>query len=140
MASLLRRVKWFRVASSVSLLPVFVCIFPLRLLILCDQERLQNVTDTVGIHLYGGVYSTLRGSSKIHVLQSLVCIIRFAAVSAAHSWPLRGKVNVPLYGPSDGDVELQVFFMKHSSKERSASLTPNIFFFYHLIEFILQGL
>lgn len=45
------RVKRFRVSSFVSLLPVFVWIFPLRLQILSDQERLQNVTDTVGIHL-----------------------------------------------------------------------------------------
>lgn len=45
------RVKRFRVASFVSLLPVFVSIFPLRLQSLSDQEMLQNVTDTVGIHL-----------------------------------------------------------------------------------------
>lgn len=63
----------------VSFLPAFVCIFPLRLQILPDQERLENVADTVGIRLCGGVYSTLRGSSKIHALQSLSVLLDAAA-------------------------------------------------------------
>lgn len=49
--SLFWEAQRFRVASSVSLLAVFVWIFPLRLHFLSDQERLHTVSDTVGIHL-----------------------------------------------------------------------------------------
>lgn len=72
-----QRAKRFRVAS-------FVCIFPLRLQILRDQEGLQNVTDTVGMHLYGGVYCPLRGSSKIHLPQSLSVLLDLLRVEVLH--------------------------------------------------------
>lgn len=67
----------------------------------------------------------LRGSSKIHVtvLSVLLDLLQFSS----HSCSLWEKVNVPVYGPSDGDMELEVFFIKHSSEERSVMFDPKYF-------------